>query len=340
MNKPLIIFDFDGTLRDGLNEKVFAFQTVAEITWRLLKIKGEIREYDKPAMQERAGRPVGEIGKEYWHKGFEQKGNLFTETYNKVWGDLYGYYRADEKEKTRLATSGKTSLTQEEMRHISTNMPPAPWFEGTQKLVEDLYKEDFPVGILSNTSTVASLEGEVDSGNILPFVPIVHTGSPVDTGKPHGYALLHCIAAAWSQEKAPELLETLNQSVGNKDSKTHKETIDKILNLINKSEKEIRVLVVGDGAPDMEVAQNAREALKSFTNATWNIETLAVTFGFQTRKALEKHEPTGIVGRPEDMNKEVLKWAKTGAFSLASAQQPKQPNGSPQNDPTYKKCSL
>lgn len=309
MDIVLTCFDFDGTLRDGLKEKVFAFQTAIEITSRIMGFSTD-RPYLDDDMRALAGVAVGKIAVQHWPEAYASgtpSQEAFRQVYEQVWKDIYNFYNITQRDPS--GTPPTTAFTDEEKQKIIEGMPQAAWFDGAKDLLVDLHDRGVYTAVLSNTPEVTSLKNEVASGGVLDAVDCVFTGSPVGMGKPNAYALLHLIAMSWTKEKDPELNAAIQEAYDQKNAELYKERVDASLSRIAADGSKISVLVIGDGLPDIRVAKNAAETLRAFGIKNASLETLALTYGFMTKEQLAPEEPDLWAFKPREMVSQTTVWA-------------------------------
>lgn len=309
----VVEFDFDGTLRDGLKEKVFAFQKASEVTSRILGL-GELKEFTEETMRTWAGVPVGEIAVNVWPEAAKQSAN-YRSVYEQAWDDVYNHYNIEVRGKD--ADEVKTPFTDAEKASIINDMPPSPWFEGTQDLIKDLDGKGVFVGILSNPPSISALKGEVATGGVLGNVKDVFTGSPFGIGKPHPDALLHGMAAAWAEAHDEVAAKNLKTATDNVDLDAHYDALKDITTamILSDYDWKMDVLMIGDGAPDLRVATAARTVVNSLgLGSQVTVNSLGLGYGWQYPKDLVKLNPSAWAKTPTHMAEQINTWLDTGCF--------------------------
>ena len=133
-----------------------------------------------------------------------------------------------------------------------------------------------------------------------------------------GY-IARAVATISDDEPHQELHKILDDYLNAKHIIGHDETVNTILNNAMESGLRIRVLMVGDGTPDLQVAHNAVQVLKDtigFTATHLCIESVAVSYGFQSADDLRKANPTYLVRDPRELPSVTGLWAMLGTPNM------------------------
>jgi phosphoglycolate phosphatase-like HAD superfamily hydrolase len=304
-------FDFDGTLRDGLAEKTFAFAKAAEITARLTNATG-LRPFGEDDMRRLAGRSIRDICLDVWPKNVrpEIDDDAFASTFERTWSGIYEVKRAPDDMKARVGES--LDFLPDETRAANDDMPGAEWFPGVRETITRLSDKGIFVGILSNTPEVSSLRNEAHSGGFGELFDEIHTGAPVKAGKPDPRSVIHFAALAWCDENRPVLGKNIREARDACDSERYAEALEEATASLCADGRKIEIIMIGDGIPDIVAATAAAAAIKARDEADRNvrISSLALTYGFMREEDLVAKGPTAISRSPMETVDKIIAWER------------------------------
>ncbi len=321
----ILVFDFDGTLRDGLAEKTFAFAYAAKVTFNMLRESGDLsaeeltlinKPYTEDDMKAYAGRPPDEIAKIHWVNS-----QTFGDLYKKVWDGIYAIYRANRDPNTSniiVPDAVKTDFLDAEVQHIVRNMPRSQWFPGIEDMAIKASEHAY-MAVLSNTPTLEGLVGEVMSGACGASFDHIYSGAVLskEYGKPNAPALLHIVAKAVARLYNPGLADRLADDPLNGDPE---ETIQKNLSamkeawqIVRNLDLRVNVAIAGDADADMAAGMNARNVLEE-ERLLWprhvRIDRVPVLYGWQGPDKLMPFSPRYVIHTPNALAQWTALWVQ------------------------------